>query len=160
VLMTALCSLFMVLCALPAAAAETGELVRRDIRDIVVTSDGTVYVLDGKRRQVIKFDKSGKSQWSVAIETPGKRERFLSTMALASKSPWNLLVMAKGEPLRDVSADGKVTDLVDLATPYPDCITAVDGMGRFYIPNKDKSRVEIYDPNLPGVPPADRKSVV
>lgn len=156
VLVRAFCSLLMVLCLLPAAAdtsAGSGKLVRRDIRDILVTKDGSIYVLDGGRRKVLRMDQAGTLVWSVPIiEKPGS---FLSSLVLATKTPWNLLVLGYGEPLRDVSVDGKVTDLFRWIDSYGDGVAAVDGSGKIFVTNPGKNRVEIYVQN-----PADSPSTV
>lgn len=121
-------------------SAEQTKFVRRDIRDIVVQQDGTVYALDRGRRQVLKLDPAGNLLWHAPI-TESKYDLYALVRA---SSPWNILVVSNGEPLRDVSSDGKVTELFRWIGAYSDRICAVDQTGRMFVPNGRLNRVEIY----------------
>ncbi|MDO8585887.1 MAG: hypothetical protein Q7T82_02500 [Armatimonadota bacterium] len=82
-----ICCISLVLLTLTAATADTSPgsvQVRRDLRDIAVTQDGTVYVLDGVRREVIKLDPAGKLLWACSI--PAQRGNpFLSALVLRGR---------------------------------------------------------------------------
>ncbi|MDO8585888.1 MAG: hypothetical protein Q7T82_02505 [Armatimonadota bacterium] len=52
--------------------------------------------------------------------------------------------MSSFEPVRDVTADGKVSNAFHWPPLYADSIRGVDGTGILFIPNPYKNRVEIY----------------
>lgn len=118
--------------------------IRRDIADTLVEPDGTLYVLDSARREILKLDSSGNLLWSKPISGPSYA--MFGMVAASASTSWNVLALSNGKPLMDISSDGTITDLFPQKPFFTAGRIAADATGTLFVPNDRKDRVEIYAP--------------
>lgn len=115
--------------------------VYQDIRDIAINSLGHFYVLDGKERQIVKYDPAGKRLLSIGPKFGGSELRDPRYLAVDGAN--NLYVLDRrqrsvyifspvGEPLVSVYYEDSVRDPRGLA---------VDSSGGIYIADRRENTV-------------------
>ena len=129
----------LLICMLGSAFAEAGHQ-RPRIESIEVLGghqDILIYVLDGGNDEIIVLDTKGNliRRISIAMEDGSNSNSY----ALSG-----LCVISNRAGIRNISPEGKVNPSIPSLGDYTDRIMAVDPTGKFYYPNKEQNKVEIY----------------
>lgn len=139
----------LTLCLAVSCAARYG------VADLVVTADGSVYVLDSSKDELLKFDKERNLVWCKTLifenmpDNGTKSFRTGSTGLLqpcsADGTPQNPLVLSSLVGIREVTPEGTLKAVPPSFTGF----AAVDDSGRLYHPNAARNRIERYTKDAP-----------
>lgn len=120
------------------------ESQQREIADIAINAQGSIYVLDHARDEVLLLDKDGKLV----------KKGSLAGIDGAQSNSWQLVqltspvvvaaISSNGLGVRDVTDPEAIRSIFPPVAAHTDRVLGMDGRGRVYYPNKEMNRVERY----------------
>ena len=114
------------------------------IRGIAVTNQ-RINILDNANNEVIQLDHKGKLIRRISIALGDGSDS--NSYALVASSKGLLYVVSNRAGIRVITWNGRIHPYIPSLGEYTDRIMAVDSVGRFYYPDKEQNKVNIY--NLP-----------